>query len=492
MKLKLTTLAAVLAAAISASAHADDTNYWGAPQTSNGSVNITNYWGIAPAGDSTGATSGTGSDMSSTKWETRSFEEEFLKTSAPATGLESKAAEDDDLASATGVLTRTRSASIDGSASSAAASSGDTSNATWVQTYPDQDNATWVKTYPDQETASVDINGNTDGAKASPIIDTAMPSCLDINGSEYCTGTDTASSDGSDASSSTPLMRAALPVDTTELTGDEKLACEALLCLSAAAVRPGECAPSLQRLFSIVKKTATRTARARGDFLNMCPKVEDSEELQTQVAAITEGELGSISWNDYVSRYGSPDATSLARSDASPTQTASNNCTMAEDGGGMWCNGNYIPRSDRGVPLNYRCYSENQMCVYDGEPIPPQYEGWQLVDGSFVSPEVIQCGYYGCSQETGTDTTVADGSKSLPNDSDIATLPSEPDVDTNQAYRTILGYEIKRNSGNSYGSEESVWKAEAQRAREFLKNATGPEADAAKAKLQGAAGVTLN
>lgn len=56
------------------------------------------------------------------------------------------------------------------------------------------------------------------------------------------------------------------------LEGDEKLACEAILCL-AASTRPSECAPSIRRFFSISFKTFSSTLRGRLNFLNLCPIV---------------------------------------------------------------------------------------------------------------------------------------------------------------------------------------------------------------------------
>lgn len=56
------------------------------------------------------------------------------------------------------------------------------------------------------------------------------------------------------------------------LQGDEKLACEALLCLSTST-RPAECTPSLRRYFSISYKKFSDTLRGRMNFLNMCPVV---------------------------------------------------------------------------------------------------------------------------------------------------------------------------------------------------------------------------
>lgn len=54
------------------------------------------------------------------------------------------------------------------------------------------------------------------------------------------------------------------------LTGDTRLACEAILCLSSG-VRPGECAPSLARYFGINHKYWSDTVRGRINFLNLCP-----------------------------------------------------------------------------------------------------------------------------------------------------------------------------------------------------------------------------
>ncbi len=54
------------------------------------------------------------------------------------------------------------------------------------------------------------------------------------------------------------------------LTGDERLACEAVLCLSSG-IRPSECSQSLKRYFSIRKKKWHRTLDARKSFLRLCP-----------------------------------------------------------------------------------------------------------------------------------------------------------------------------------------------------------------------------
>lgn len=58
------------------------------------------------------------------------------------------------------------------------------------------------------------------------------------------------------------------------LTGDMRLACEAILCLSSGD-RPSECAPSIQRYFSIQHKKWKDTLNARRDFLNLCPSSKE-------------------------------------------------------------------------------------------------------------------------------------------------------------------------------------------------------------------------
>ena len=72
------------------------------------------------------------------------------------------------------------------------------------------------------------------------------------------------------------------------LTGDVRLACEAILCLSTGSP-PSECDPSLSRYFSIEIWDCdedgcwidwSATYQARLNFLNMCPVVSDKEHSQ--------------------------------------------------------------------------------------------------------------------------------------------------------------------------------------------------------------------
>lgn len=56
-----------------------------------------------------------------------------------------------------------------------------------------------------------------------------------------------------------------------DFTGDKKLACEAVLCLSSGK-RPDECSPSIQKYLSIKFKKAWKTTAKRKEFLEMCPQ----------------------------------------------------------------------------------------------------------------------------------------------------------------------------------------------------------------------------
>jgi hypothetical protein len=60
-----------------------------------------------------------------------------------------------------------------------------------------------------------------------------------------------------------------------ELTGDPKLACDAILCLSSGT-RPGECGPALSRYFGIDYKYWSDTVKGRRNFLNQCPTAQDT------------------------------------------------------------------------------------------------------------------------------------------------------------------------------------------------------------------------
>ena len=65
-------------------------------------------------------------------------------------------------------------------------------------------------------------------------------------------------------------------LNANELTGDTKLSCEAILCLSSSQ-RPNECNPSLNRYFSINAKKWKDTVSKRKNFLKLCP-IESSDK----------------------------------------------------------------------------------------------------------------------------------------------------------------------------------------------------------------------
>jgi hypothetical protein len=85
-----------------------------------------------------------------------------------------------------------------------------------------------------------------------------------------------------------------------ELTGDTRLACEAILCLSSGT-RPGECAPSIRKYFSIHDKKPHKMIQKRKDFLNMCP-ASNEPNMPSLVNAIANG-AGRCNAAD-LNRYG--------------------------------------------------------------------------------------------------------------------------------------------------------------------------------------------
>ena len=64
------------------------------------------------------------------------------------------------------------------------------------------------------------------------------------------------------------------------LTGDTKLACEAILCLSTGS-RPTECSPSIAKYRSIKHKKLKDTTKARRNFLAMCPTGSNDPQLES-------------------------------------------------------------------------------------------------------------------------------------------------------------------------------------------------------------------
>ena len=69
------------------------------------------------------------------------------------------------------------------------------------------------------------------------------------------------------------------------LTGDRRLACEAILCMSSGH-RPSECTPSLRRYFSIRHRKAYKTRNARRNFLKLCPASNENAAMVSLVNVI--------------------------------------------------------------------------------------------------------------------------------------------------------------------------------------------------------------
>jgi len=78
------------------------------------------------------------------------------------------------------------------------------------------------------------------------------------------------------------------PAQAEGFTGDVRLACEAILCLSTGQ-RPGECSPSLRRYFGITAKKLSDTLTKRRNFLNLCPAASSDGNMQSLVNAIVNG-----------------------------------------------------------------------------------------------------------------------------------------------------------------------------------------------------------
>ncbi len=85
------------------------------------------------------------------------------------------------------------------------------------------------------------------------------------------------------------LLATAAPAQAQEgFTGDTKLACEAILCLSTGQ-RPSACTPSLTRFFSISFKRFSDTLKGRTNFLKLCPTASQDSRMEALVNDIANG-----------------------------------------------------------------------------------------------------------------------------------------------------------------------------------------------------------
>lgn len=73
-----------------------------------------------------------------------------------------------------------------------------------------------------------------------------------------------------------------------ELSGDTRLACEAVLCLSTGSP-PAECAPALRRYFSISHRRLAQTIRLRSSFLRLCPTAQQTPQMSALITAQAQG-----------------------------------------------------------------------------------------------------------------------------------------------------------------------------------------------------------
>ncbi|CAI10549.1 TrbM protein of DNA transfer system (plasmid) [Aromatoleum aromaticum EbN1] len=96
--------------------------------------------------------------------------------------------------------------------------------------------------------------------------------------------------------------------DADVLSGDTRLACEAILCLSTGQ-RPSECTPSLDHYFGIKKKKLSDTLEARLSFLNKCPVANQTPQMSTLVRVISRsaGRCDAASLNSALQMWTSGD-----------------------------------------------------------------------------------------------------------------------------------------------------------------------------------------
>jgi hypothetical protein len=90
------------------------------------------------------------------------------------------------------------------------------------------------------------------------------------------------------------------------LEGDERTACEVILCL-AAGETPSECLPPLREYFNIIKKTPSKTIKARLNFLKLCPNADgyDMPESDYELLASLGGACSGEGKENYIAGYGS-------------------------------------------------------------------------------------------------------------------------------------------------------------------------------------------
>lgn len=160
-----------------------------------------------------------------------------------------------------------------------------------------------------------------------------------------------------------------------ELTGDTKLACEALLCLTTST-RPSQCRPSIEKFFSIQKKYIWDTIRGRTDFLDLCPTSSSSSEMKELLNALVNGSgrCDAASFNAVGTGYGGDDSRTFV-SNAMPsycTTLYANKYVKQSDtlpvyvgtpqDGGYWVEASRYPQAL--VDYNARISARNAQQLY--------------------------------------------------------------------------------------------------------------------------------
>lgn len=100
------------------------------------------------------------------------------------------------------------------------------------------------------------------------------------------------------------IINSANALDLQVLTGDTRLACEAMLCL-ASPTKPSECSNALAKFFSIKFKKPWKTIQARQNFLNLCPvDSADSEMLKykNQILANLDSDCSVTTLNNRIEK----------------------------------------------------------------------------------------------------------------------------------------------------------------------------------------------
>ncbi|WP_330454322.1 TrbM/KikA/MpfK family conjugal transfer protein (plasmid) [Pasteurella multocida] len=157
-----------------------------------------------------------------------------------------------------------------------------------------------------------------------------------------------------------PMVAQADPI----LTGDTRLACEAILCLSSPH-RPGECNSALRKYFSIRHKKWHKTVRARHNFLKLCP-TSNEPGMPSLVSAIAEG-------------AGRCDADFLNQNHTK--KMVKRVCIMNEEQGEYSCHDNVINTVIPSKPHYCQIYDNHEYTDFNTKYIGKPNEGGFWADG---------------------------------------------------------------------------------------------------------------